>query len=127
MSILCHGSIVWIEVTDSRGNVKTRPVVVVSGPGDIANSQSLVGVACSHSAAVHGEASPYHVELPFHAQRKVRTKLGRPTVAVCNWLVEFDRKDIRINEGGVVPPQVLLEILSKLPDCDEGKPSQPWS
>ena len=114
MPALCQGRIVWATVPDPQGgNPKERPLVIVSATSDIADSDTVIAVAISHSATLR-EPQPLYVALPFHPQGNVGTKLRKPAVAICNWVIELPKDSIR-EAGGVVPPRVLLEIIEKLP------------
>jgi hypothetical protein len=52
------------------------------------------------------------VRLPFHPRGEGRVGLKRPTVAVCDWLIEL-RKDQVLQEVGSLPTTILVEIIDK--------------
>lgn len=54
-----------------------------------------------------------HVLLPWHAQGHPRTGLNRKCAAVCTWVAQIHRTDIR-EIAGVVPGAIMLEIMSKI-------------
>lgn len=114
MPILCQGSIVWARVSDPRGgNEKERPIVIISSMHDIEHHNDVVAVAASTSSALQDPIPENCVSLPYHPQGNTRTKLRRPTVAVCNWLLVVPKSAI-LEVAGIVPPHVLATIIEKV-------------
>lgn len=112
---LCQGRIVWIEVADARGNVKRRPVVLITSDDEIDTAAELVGVVCSHTS-VHVKPRPNdYIEVPHDPSRVCRTKLRKPTVAVCRWAVSLSKAELATLDesdyGGVVPLRTLERII----------------
>jgi mRNA-degrading endonuclease toxin of MazEF toxin-antitoxin module len=116
------GSIVWVEVPDPNGFVKLRPAVVVT------STQQIGAVDRLHVVAITSRLSEPltddHVLLPWHAQRHPRTGLNRKCAAVCSWIAEIKRDDVR-EVGGIVPGQVMVEILRRI--ADKLPPAPPLS
>lgn len=105
------GRIVWAEIADASGNRKLRPAVIVT-PTDRITSEGPLDVVAVTSRLC--EPMPtHHVLLPWHPTGQTRTRLNRRCVAVCTWVARINRGDIG-ELGGVVPGQVLLEILTKV-------------
>lgn len=112
---LCQGRIVWIAVADARGNVKRRPVVLITSDDDIEDADELVGVVCSHTS-VHVEPRPEdYIEVPHDPAGVCRSKLRKPTVAICRWTVSLTKSDFvaieRGDYGGIVPVTALEQIV----------------
>jgi hypothetical protein len=115
VSRLCQGRIVWIDVSDARGNVKRRPVVIITSDDDIDGADELVGVVCSHTS-VHVEPQPEdYIEVPHHPAGTCRSKLRKPTVAICRWTVSLTKSALTALEhddyGGIVPATALEAIV----------------
>lgn len=105
------GRIVWAEIADTSGNRKLRPAVIVTPTDRITPEGPLDVVAVTSRLS---EPMPaHHVLLPWHPKGQTRTRLNRRCVAVCTWVARLTRSDIR-EFGGVVPGQVLLEILTRV-------------
>ena len=112
MPNLMHGSIVWARVPDENGvNHKERPAVIVTATDDIDVNDPLVAVAVTGTFSNPLRES--QVALPFHPSGNTRTKLRRPTVAVCDWIVRIKKADI-LQVAGIVPPGPLTEIMEKV-------------
>lgn len=126
MPRLEQGRIVWAELPSSDESArKRRPAVVVTSTMEIKPGESFVIVVATTK---FDEPLPEdHVRLPWHRNGTVRTKLTKPTVAVCSWLAEIRESDV-LQMGGVVPSRELLEIVQKvaklLPPGSEGAPTQ---
>lgn len=105
------GRIVWAEITDSQGNRKERPAIILT-PTHLLTTSSLIGVVAVTSTIIEPVPDDY-VLLPWHPQGRVRTRLKRRCAAVCSWLVRIAPSDIR-ELGGIVPGSVLLEIVTKV-------------
>jgi hypothetical protein len=98
-----------VSVTSPHGQGrKLRPAVVI----DMVDADSFLAVAGSTSFP---EPLPNEcVLLPWHPEGKVKTKLKRKTVAVCNWMVKLGVAEVR-EIGGFVPPEIMKAILEKIP------------
>jgi mRNA-degrading endonuclease toxin of MazEF toxin-antitoxin module len=107
-----QGRIVWAELSSLDGTKKKRrPGVIVTPTSEIGSGQAFVVAAATTKFT---EPMPEdHVPLPWHPQGNVRTRLNRPTVAVCTWLCEIREEDV-VNFGGIVPPKTLRAILDIL-------------
>jgi mRNA-degrading endonuclease toxin of MazEF toxin-antitoxin module len=107
-----RGRIVWVELPDPQGrNPKCRPVVILTANEEIQLGESLVGAAIS--TTFDPSHSKEHVELPWHRSGHPKTGLNKRSVAVCNWLIEFEEAAIQ-EFAGVVPGKKLIEILQKV-------------
>src|SRR5688500_13560628 len=107
-----QGQIVWATVPDPRGgNEKTRPVVIVTATADIsaAGDVQVVAVTTLTGQAPFSET----VELPSSPAGHPQTKLKKPCEVVCSWVVSVPVANLR-DSGGVVPPDLLVEILAKV-------------
>jgi mRNA-degrading endonuclease toxin of MazEF toxin-antitoxin module len=107
-----RGEIVLAEVTDPQGqNRKPRPLIILTPTEEIREGERFVAVAVS-STFPHPVPNDC-VELPYHPAGQSRTRLRKPSVAVCSWLVPLIHSDV-IRSIGWVPDQHLLAILEKV-------------
>lgn len=111
---LCQGRIVWVEVDDLNGNKKRR---AITSNDDIPAAEALAGVVCSHTS-VHVQPRPAdYIEIPHDPLGVCRTKLRKPTVAICRWAVQLAKSMLSALDegdyGGVVPPGLLELIIEK--------------
>src|SRR5688572_2032922 len=105
-----QGSIVMALVVDpAGGNVKERPLVVVSPKNAIDAGEPIVAVAIS--TQISEPLSPTEVKLPYHPRGTARTGLTRPCVAKCNWLCTLQQSELRATKG-YVSGNVLNRILA---------------
>jgi mRNA-degrading endonuclease toxin of MazEF toxin-antitoxin module len=82
---LCRGRIVRVEVLDPQDrNPKCRPAVIVIPTEDIRPDGEVVLVAITSS--VNAAPAERQVALPWHAQGQAKTRLTKPSVAVCDWV-----------------------------------------
>jgi PemK-like, MazF-like toxin of type II toxin-antitoxin system len=119
MQTLIQGRIVWATVPDPQGrNPKDRPLVIMTeNPKDASENDDLIVVAVTTQAH---EAPPEHcVALPWSRSPGCATKLTGPSVAVCSWLCQIKRSEVR-KIGGLVNDKVLQEILSKIAELQKG-------
>jgi hypothetical protein len=98
---------------DPRGkNAKERPVLLVSLNSEIQGSDDpetlLYGVAISGSC--YEPLAPDQISLPWAADGSAHSGLTKKSTAVCRWLVEFRRKDIR-EVRGYIPADLLLRVV----------------
>jgi hypothetical protein len=106
-------------VPDGNGhNDYDRPVIIMTPDEEIANGEELYGIVCSHSSALKNPLPHYYIALPYQPQGKVRTKLKKPTVAICTWAIPVKRESIK-SCGGTVPPGTLELIIDKARECRE--------
>lgn len=111
MASLCTGRIIWTPIADHDGrNRYPRSVVILTPDEEIGDADELFGVVASNTAALMNPRPPYCVELPFHPTGRVGTKLKKPTVAVCAWVVGVRKPEIE-DLGGIVPPRIVQQIL----------------
>lgn len=116
-SQLRQGLIVWIEVSDPRGHVKKRPVVVISADEDVLLDKPIFGVAVT---TTYSEPPPANcVPLPWNVRGHPATRLRRRSAAVCDWLVSFRPSEVATLEG-YVPARTLQAILRTVRDLNPG-------
>ena len=121
MPTLRRGEIVLAEVTDPQGqNRKPRPLVILTPTEEIREGEHFVAVAVS-STFPHPVPDDC-VELPYHPAGQARTRLRKPSVAVCSWLVPLTHTDV-IRPIGWVPDQQMLAILDKVKRHTNSSPS----
>jgi len=122
---LCQGRIVWIELADRKGyNKYPRPVIILTRDDEIPLTDVLVGVVGSHTAAMQNPRPSEYIEIPHHPARTTLTKLNRPTVAICTWIIEIDKSTLTEDMmGGIVSPKYLVQIIEKRRDIDQAKAS----
>jgi mRNA-degrading endonuclease toxin of MazEF toxin-antitoxin module len=109
---LCRGRIVRVEVLDPQNrNPKSRPAVIVSPTEEIRPDGDVVLVAITGST--NAAPAEMQVALPWHAQGQTRTKLTKPSVAVCNWVFTSPLSKIQ-SYSGLVPDRQMLQILDKI-------------
>lgn len=113
MDALCQGRIIWIEVPDKNGyNAYSRPVAVLTTDSEIHSEDVIVGVVCSNTSAEVCPRKATWIEIPHQTDGRTRTKLRKPTVALCEWIEPFKKADAQAAKmGGIVPPSVLLQII----------------
>ena len=109
--ILELGRIVWAEVADPNGNLKSRPGVIVTATNLILDDGPIQIVAVT--SRVPEPLPDSHVLLPWHPQGHARTRLNRKCAAVCDWICSIMADDIR-DVAGVVPGECLLDIVTKI-------------
>lgn len=127
MPHLRRGRIVWTPVADERGhNRYPRPVVILTADEEIAAVDELFGVVASNTAAQMNPRPPHCVELPFHPSGRVVTKLKKPSVAVCTWIVSVKKSEIE-DYGGIVPPKIVQQILETRRSIDALAGDEPGS
>jgi mRNA-degrading endonuclease toxin of MazEF toxin-antitoxin module len=97
--MLQQGRIIWASVPRPDGSPgKPRTAVIVTATAEINDTDPFVVVAIT--SAFQEPLRDAEVRLPFHPQGGGRIGLKRPTVAVCDWLVEL-RKSQVLQEVGV--------------------------
>jgi mRNA-degrading endonuclease toxin of MazEF toxin-antitoxin module len=109
--MLQQGRIVWANVSRPDGSPgKPRTAVILTATEEITDSDPFVVVAIT--STFQEPLRDAEVRLPFHPQGGGRVGLNRPTVAVCDWLIEI-RKDQVLQEAGSLPTTVMIEIVEK--------------
>jgi hypothetical protein len=104
-----QGRIVWAEVLDPGGrNRKRRPLVILTPSGQVPPGEPQIAVAVT--TRLERPLPTGYVRLPWHPQKRVKTRLSEPCAAVCTWLVEVREEDI-LERAGIVPEQQLAEIV----------------
>jgi hypothetical protein len=110
MSSPCYGRIVWVELLDSvHGTTfEDHPAVIITPTDEIdpEGTVYIVGISTKKGIA----PAEHQVDLPWHAEGKNRTGLTRPCSAVCSWVHEVARRDVR-RYGGIVPGRESLRIV----------------
>lgn len=109
-----QGTIVWIDVDDGRGNVKRRPVLVVTPSNEILLDREILGLAITSTFRVPLE--PQCVALPWSPKGHPATGLRRPSVVVCVWAVRFRVSDA-VSIAGYVPGATLRGVLEVRANC----------
>lgn len=107
------GRLIWAVIADPNGYAKPmpRPAVVLGTPPADRPDEPLAVVVCTTREDLPMPAD--QVALPWHPSGQTRTKLRKPTFAVCSWLAEVALGDIQ-QVGGIVPPEQLAEIVAKV-------------
>jgi hypothetical protein len=120
---LCQGRLIWIEVPDKNGyNAYARPVAILTADSEIEAEDVIVGVVCSHTSAEVYPRKDTWIELPYQREGRTRTKLRKPTVALCEWIEPFQKVAAQAAEmGGIVPPGVLLRIIALVKEIHDKK------
>jgi hypothetical protein len=110
---LCQGRIVWVPIADRNGhNRYHRPFIILTPNEHIADSEQLIGVVGSNTAALLNPRPPFCIDLRYHPTGMVETRLRKPTVAICGWIAQVAKADIEPhNIGGIVPPSIIESIL----------------
>jgi hypothetical protein len=102
---------VWATVRDRRGVAKARPVLILTATADLRENEAFEAMAVT-TTFPHPPPDD-HLQLPWHPQGRVSTKLRKRSAAVLSWIVEIDPADI-IEFGGDVPVKVMRQILERL-------------
>lgn len=111
-----QGSIVWADVADPRGQVKRRPLVIVTASDELILDAPLV---CAAITTTFPEPPPRaYVELPWYSRGHPATRLRRRSAVACHWLVPLKPSDI-VETKGYVPTRVLIEILERIRELNE--------
>jgi hypothetical protein len=109
-----------VPVADPNGfNNYRRPVVILTRNDEIEDADTLYGVVASNTAATSQPPSDSLIQLPYQREGRVGTKLKKPTVAVCGWIVAIDKSEIAEEDiGGVVPSHLVQLILERRAEID---------
>lgn len=93
MSVLQHGTVVWIQkvVSPSGGKAKDRPVLVIEPATEAKSTARCVVIATLRSSRHNPNCE---VIIPYRKDGHPRTTLTQPSVAVCNWVIEVIEDDI---------------------------------
>ena len=109
-----QGSIVWADAPDPRGNVKRRPLVILTATNEMLLDAPIVAVAVT---TMYPKSPPREfVELPWSRPRHPATGLAQRSAARCDWLVEIKPSQVAEFKGSYVPAKTLLEILERVAD-----------
>lgn len=111
-SPLSQGRIVWATIPDPQGgNAKTRPAVIVTATSQIdpAGEVQVAAITTLIGQAPFAET----VELPSAPTGHPQTRLKKKCEVVCSWILSVPVASIS-DSGGVVPPEILAEILVKV-------------
>jgi hypothetical protein len=93
-------------------NSKRRTGVIVTPTHEIREDEPFVVVAVTGTFPEALDAT--QVPLPWnHDARRVRTRLTKPVVAKCDWLVAIRMEDVQ-EIAGIVPPAELNRILEQV-------------
>lgn len=109
---LQQGSIVWAAVSDPNGNVKRRPLVVVTNSSEIILDEPIV--ASPLTTSFPSPAPRNYVEVPWDPRGHPSTRLRKRSAVVCDWgPIELRPSDIESIEG-FVPTKYLTVILKRI-------------
>ena len=108
---LRRGRIIWVTVRDRRGHAKHRPAIVLTATSDISHDEPLVAIAITTTFPDPPPAD--HIQLPWHPQGRVMTRLYKRSAAVLSWIVEIEPGDIE-SLGGDVPAALMIQLLERL-------------
>jgi mRNA-degrading endonuclease toxin of MazEF toxin-antitoxin module len=109
--MLQQGRIVWANVPRPDGSPgKPRTVVIITATEEINDTDPFVVVAIT--STFEEPLRDAAVRLPFHPQGGGRVGLKRPTIAVCDWLIELRQAQV-LQEVGSLPSTVMIEIVEK--------------
>ncbi len=112
---LQQGSIVWAAVSDPNGNVKRRPLVIVTSSSEIILDEPIV--ASPLTTSFPSPAPRNYVEVPWDPRGHPSTRLRRRSAVVCDWgPIELRPSDIESIEG-FVPTKYLTVILKRISEC----------
>jgi hypothetical protein len=120
------GNIVLIrQVPDKQGgNHKDRFVVLVRDYND--GDAEISGVAITGS--FNFPLASTSVKMPYRKDGNCKTRLNKPCVADCTWLVVATPTDI-IKKQGFTPPielaKILQEVQKQLPPAPPASPVPP--
>ena len=110
------GDILWVQMVDPNGvNEKVRPAVVVTASNLIASGAPIIAAAIT--TTLPDPLTEDLVELPWHPQGTVKTKLRKRSAVSCRWLVQIDPADVQ-ERPGHVPGDKLKEILQKIKNLE---------
>jgi len=109
--MLQQGRIIWANVPRPDGSPgKPRTAVIITATEEIKDTDPFVVVAIT--STFQEPLRDAEVRLPFHPQGAGRIGLKRPTVAVCDWLIELTKEHV-LQEVGSLPTPVMIEIVEK--------------
>ncbi|MFH1109268.1 MAG: hypothetical protein V1790_08750 [Planctomycetota bacterium] len=108
---LAQGTIVWADVKSPSGDVKRRPLVILTETTESILDSPIVGVAITTSFPDPPDVG--FVELPWDPRGHSATRLRRRSAAACRWLVSLLPGDV-VEVKGYVPQRTLLEIVRRV-------------
>ena len=112
---LAQGDIVWARIADPRGNVKRRPVIIVTATDDIILDGPVAAVAIT--STVPETLTREYGDLPWSHMGHPATGLRRRSAAVCNWPIQLRPSDVD-EVKGFVPTKTMLRILERKRELD---------
>jgi len=111
---ITQGSIVIASLLDPQGrNRKVRPAVVLTATAKITDDAPFLAVAITGNLSRAWD----EVLLPWNSQGRGRTKLTKPCVAKCSWLVRLMKTEI-VEVRGHVPNAPLNKIIQIVNETD---------
>jgi hypothetical protein len=88
-----QGAILLVkDVPDKHGNLKQRPVVVITASADIKTNHPFEAIAIT--TQVPHPLPADHVRLPFQREGQAHTGLNKKNAAVCSWGVSVRHDQI---------------------------------
>jgi len=115
---LQQGSIVWASVSDARGQIKKRPVLIITATDEIVLDQPIVALAITGSFP--DPPLPTQVELPWSRTCNVVTGLKKRSAVVCDWVVAIRPSQVH-QIAGYLPTARLLEVLTRYSQLADDK------
>ena len=112
-----QGEILWARGADPQGaNEKLRPFVVLTLSEEIARGDPIVAAAIT--TTLPDPLTGEYVELPWHPNGAVRTRLKKRCAVCCRWLAKLDQDNIEEIRGHV-PSDKLREIVQKVKQLND--------
>ena len=103
------GRLLWAIIADPSGFAKPdpRPAMILRPSPDGKSAVVVVG-----STKVSSPLADDQVMLPWDHQGTGRSKLRRPTVAICSWIATLELSEATF--GGIVHPDCIELIIAKV-------------
>ena len=117
---LQQGSIVQVEITDSNGNIKKRPALVITKSDEILTREQFVGLAIT--TTFPNPPLYNQVEIPSHPKGYVSTGLRRRSAVVCNWAVVLTEEKI-LSIKGYLPTNRFIDVMKVRQQFEDEEPS----
>ena len=119
MTTLFPSQIIWVTILDPLGrNPKSRPAVIHTISTD---GMATVVAITSQTGAAPPDVS---VAIPWHRNGHPRTKLKKPSVAVCTWIDRVPFAAIQPTAGRVPMDameriaEIVNRLLAQVPRAD---------